>query len=60
MSTTCWVTGAHVGESPLGDRATSELCRVVTRSVEGIASELGVAGRSDGTAADIVLAGGPA
>ena len=50
-----------LAESPLADRATSDVCRVVVRSVEGIASELAVGGRSDRpTSADVVLAGRPA
>lgn len=50
-----------LAESPLSDRARTDVCRVVIRSIEGIASELGVGGRSHGpAAADVVLAGGPA
>lgn len=49
-----------ISQSPIGDRATTELCRVVTRSIEGVASELGFDGWRDGSAADVVLAGGPA
>ncbi|MET0295798.1 MAG: dynamin family protein [Microbacterium sp.] len=50
-----------LGESPLTDRATSDICRVVTRSIEGVASELAVGGWSDrSVAADVVLAGSPA
>ena len=50
-----------LAESPLADRATSDVCRVVVRSVEGIASELAVGGESDRSApADVVLASRPA
>ena len=50
-----------LAESPLADRATSEACRVVVRSIEGIASELAVGGGSDRSApADVVLASRPA
>ena len=47
-----------IGESPLSDRATVELCRVVIRSVEGVAAELGVSG--GGASSDVVSASGPA
>lgn len=43
-----------MGQSPLADRATVETCRVVTRSLEEMASHL-----AGGAAADIVLPGGP-
>lgn len=50
-----------LGESPLAARTTTDVCRVVVRSVEGVASELGVGDRRDGSApADVVLAGAPA
>ncbi len=45
-------------ESPLSDRVVVEVSRVVVRSLEQLASEVG-AGRSDGPPADIVLARGP-
>ncbi|MFE1645820.1 dynamin family protein [Microbacterium sp. P01] len=48
-----------LAEAPLSDRRTVELCRVVVRSLEGAASELGVGRRSDRSAPDVVLAGGP-
>lgn len=48
----------QLGESPLSMRATTELCRVVIRSIEGIASD--VARPSDVAAGHIVLSGGPA
>ncbi|BDV31932.1 dynamin family protein [Microbacterium terricola] len=51
----------RLAESPLSDRATSEACRVVIRSIEGVASELAVGSGSDRTAAaDVVLASRPA
>lgn len=47
-------------QSPLSDRATVEACRVVIRSIEGAASELGfAAGRGDGSSPDVVSAGRP-
>lgn len=49
-----------ISESPLSDRATVDLCRVVIRSVEGVASESVAAGRSLSSAPDVVLASGPA
>ncbi|MDN3497419.1 dynamin family protein [Planococcus sp. APC 4015] len=49
-----------ISESPLTDRPTADLCRVVIRSVEGVASELAVGGWSDSAAADVVAAGSPA
>lgn len=45
-------------QSPLTERAAREVCRVVIRSLEEVASEVGGAG-GDGPAADVVLAGGP-
>lgn len=45
-------------ESPLSDRATVQVCAVVLRSLDELASEIGVAG-ADRTATDIVLAGRP-
>lgn len=47
-----------LGESPINDRYTAHLCRMVVRSIEGIASE--VAARSAGAADDVVFASGPA
>ncbi|MEZ3159219.1 dynamin family protein [Microbacterium sp. BWT-B31] len=44
------------GQSPLTDRATADICRVVIRSLEAIASE--VAG-DDRPTPHVVLAGGP-
>ncbi len=46
-----------LGESPLSDRYTAYLCRMVVRSIEGIASE---AAARAGAAGDVVLASGPA
>lgn len=51
-----------LSESPLSDRYTAHLCRMVVRSVEGVAAESAggsVAGEPAG-AAHVVLAGGPA
>lgn len=48
----------RASQSPLADRATIGVCRVVLRSLEEIASEVG-AGRRLGSAPDVVLAGGP-
>lgn len=48
----------RVGQSPLTSRATLGVCRVVQRSLDEIASEVG-AGRSLGTATNVMLAGGP-
>ncbi len=45
-------------QSPLTERAAVAVCRVVIRSLEQIASEVGAA-RADGTATDVVLPGGP-
>lgn len=45
-------------EFALSDRATVQVCAVVLRSLDGIASEVGVSG-ADGTAPDIVLARRP-
>jgi hypothetical protein len=42
----------RLGESPLTERATAGVCRVVIRSLEEIASELG-------PASDVMLPGGP-
>lgn len=51
----------RMAESPIADRATADVCRTVIRSVEGIASELAVAGGGDRSAtADVVPAGSPA
>jgi hypothetical protein len=47
-----------LGESPLSDRYTAHLCRMVVRSIEGIASEV-AARRAAGAAGDVVLASGP-
>ncbi|TFV98775.1 dynamin family protein [Leifsonia flava] len=50
----------RLAEAPLADRATSDMCRVVVRSVEGIASELAVGDGSDRFAtSDVVLASRP-
>lgn len=47
--------------APLADRAATDVCRDVIRSVEGLASELAWADGSDGSGrADIVSAGRPA
>ncbi|MCR2808961.1 MULTISPECIES: dynamin family protein [unclassified Microbacterium] len=48
-----------LAQSPLTERATTEVCRVVIRSLEEMASELGTAGFSEGTAADVDATGGP-
>lgn len=48
-----------LSESPLNDRYTAHLCRMIVRSVEGVASEI-AGGRPAAGAADVVLAGGPA
>ncbi|MGW9629414.1 dynamin family protein [Agromyces sp. NPDC055520] len=48
----------RLGESPLTDRAAVNVCRVVVRSLEQIASEFGSASEL-GSAADVVLPGGP-
>jgi hypothetical protein len=48
-----------LSESPLSDRYTAHLCRMVVRSVEGVASEI-AGGRPAGGTPDVVLAGGPA
>ncbi len=48
----------RASQSPLTDRAAIGVCRVVLRSLEEIASEVG-AGRSLGSAPNLVLAGGP-
>ena len=48
----------RLSQSPLADRATVRVCRVVLRSLEEIASEVG-AGRSLGPAPDIMLSGAP-
>jgi len=45
-------------QSPLTVRAAVEVCRIVIRSLEEIASEVGGA-RADETPADIMLSGGP-
>jgi len=50
-----------LAESPAADRAVSDACRVVVRSIEGIASELAVGRGSDrSTPSDVVLASRPA
>ena len=64
-----------LSESPLSDRYTAHLCRMVVRSVEGVAADLAGAGahaaapggsvsrygrRDAGGASDVVLASGPA
>lgn len=50
-----------LSESPLSDRATVEICRVVIRSLEGIASQVGAAAPgADRSTADVVAAGSPA
>lgn len=46
-------------ESPLADHATADICRLVIRSIEGAASELGVSDGGDRGVADVVLARGP-
>ncbi|MES2865599.1 dynamin family protein [Microbacterium profundi] len=48
----------RLSESPLADRETIGVCRVVLRSLDEIGSEVG-AGRSLGPAADVVLPSGP-
>jgi len=50
-----WRTLAH---SPLTERATVEVCRVVIRSLEEMASDLGTAG-PDGSASDVDAPGRP-
>ncbi|HWI31681.1 MAG TPA: dynamin family protein [Microbacterium sp.] len=50
----------NLSESPLSMRATTDLCRVVIRSIEGIASEATGPRRSSLSPGDVVLAGGPA
>lgn len=47
-------------ESPSSDRSAADLARVVIRSVEGAASELGVADGRLGSAPDVVPASAPA
>ncbi|WP_240642203.1 dynamin family protein [Microbacterium sulfonylureivorans] len=51
-----------IAESPLSERATIEICRTVTRSVEGVASELPTrrAAAAAAAVADVVTTGGPA
>lgn len=49
----------RLAEAPLADRATSELCRDVIRSVEGVASELTGDGGDGARAPHIMLAGRP-
>jgi hypothetical protein len=46
-----------LSESPLSDRYTAHLCRMIVRSVEGVASE--IAGRPAAGVDDVMLAGGP-
>ena len=48
----------RLSHSPLTEREAVGVCRVVLRSLDAMASELGV-GRSLGPAPDIVLTGGP-
>src|SRR5690606_11640367 len=48
----------RASQSPLADRAAIGVSRVVLRSLEEIASEVG-AGRSLGSAPDVMLTGGP-
>ena len=48
-----------LAQSPLTERATVEVCRVVIRSLEEMASELGTAVGSDGTSADVDAPGRP-
>ncbi|MGP3535708.1 dynamin family protein [Microbacterium sp. RD1] len=48
-----------LSESPVSDRYTAHLCRMIVRSVEGVASEA-AAGRAARGASDVVLSGGPA
>lgn len=51
----------RLADSPVADRATSDLCRSVIRSVEGVASELsGGDGRDGSRVADVVLTSRPA
>ncbi|WP_426184641.1 dynamin family protein [Microbacterium sp. TWP3-1-2b2] len=50
----------RLSESPLTGRATLDVCRVVIRSLEQIASEVGAAGTLGQTAADVDTASGPA
>ncbi|WP_261165287.1 dynamin family protein [Microbacterium sp. Marseille-Q6965] len=49
-----------LAESPLSDRQTVGLCRLVVRSVEGMASEVGSASVDGAAGADVVLTSGPA
>ena len=48
-----------LAQSPLSQRGTVEVCRIVVRSLEEIASEIGSAGAADGPTADVHSAGGP-
>jgi hypothetical protein len=48
-----------LAQSPLTERATTEVCRVVIRSLEEMASELGTAGFSGGAATDVDAPSGP-
>ncbi|GAA1928942.1 50S ribosome-binding GTPase [Microbacterium aoyamense] len=49
-----------LAESPVTDRGAADLARVVIRSAEGAASELGVADGRLGSASDVVTTGAPA
>ena len=49
----------RLSESPLTDRATLDVCRIVIRSLEAIASEIGASGAARATAADVETASGP-
>lgn len=48
-----------LAQSPLTQRATVEVCRVVIRSLEEVASELGSAGGADRSPTDVDAARGP-
>lgn len=53
-------TWRGLGESPLSDRQTAAMCRMVVRSVEGAASEIGGGRAGYAASPDVVLSGGPA
>jgi Dynamin family len=48
-----------LAQSPLAQRATVEVCRIVIRSLEEMASELGRATAADRSSSDVDAAGGP-
>ncbi|KDA06405.1 GTP-binding protein [Microbacterium sp. CH12i] len=48
----------RVSQAPTAERSTVSVCRVVLRSLDEIASEVG-AGRGLGASSDVMLAGGP-